>query len=132
MGTMESDSKLLSDHLGNPLERPEIGRKAIVESSLAQPLEEVLALFGGQCSRASRRLAMPQSTQAPLLVGGPPFMNRLARHTQLPSNLSLRSPLFEQSDAGTSPHLQCSKVSSDHQSSHAELYHTPPSLSSYL
>ena len=114
MGTMESDSKLLSDQCGNPLERPEIGRKTIVESSLAQQLEEVLALFGGQRPRASRRLAMPQSTQAPLLVGGPPFMNRLARHTQLPSNLSLRSPLFEQSDACASPHLQCSKVPSDH------------------
>jgi hypothetical protein len=44
----------------------------------------------------------------------------------------LRSPLLEQGDACTSPHLQCSKVSFDHQSSHAELYHTPPFLSSYL
>jgi hypothetical protein len=44
----------------------------------------------------------------------------------------LCGPFLEQGDACTSPHLQCSKVSSDHQSSHAGLYHTPPFLSSYL
>ncbi len=94
MRTMEGNPELASDHGRDPLERPEISRETVVESSLAEQLEQGLALFGGELPGTSQSLAMPQSPQPPLLVGQPPFVNGLARHPQLLGDLGLRSSLL--------------------------------------
>jgi len=132
MRTMEGNPELASDHGRDPLECPEIGRETVVESSFAEQLEQGLALFGGERPGTPRSLAMPQSPQPALFVGQPPFVNGLARHPQLLSDLGLRSSSLEQGDTRTSSHFQGSEVSANHKSLHALLYHTPCLLSSYL
>lgn len=111
MGPVQGDPQVVSYHMTNPIQRPQVGGETEPPCSLEKKTDKAFSVPVGQLLRSAGGGAMLQGWPPSGLIGLPPLEYRLARDPYASGHLRLMHSLGQKSKAIISSLLQAHKIS---------------------